>query len=258
MPKASAALIVLLLVLSAPAYAAQSAQELYVQGNYGAAISAAEAEGGASGFSWAARASLADAELRDQPCMECLSRAEELARSAIAADPQNAENYIFLVTALGRRARIIGFIQSQRESIAGQTRNAITQALEIDTHSVYGHAALGAWHLEVVHQAGSFLARALYGARAELGKSAYEEAIALEPENLVVRYQYALSLDAYDFEGEREVIEENLEMSASAMPRNAYENAIKARAEILLAMLQEDMIDAYRARARVFRGESVS
>ncbi len=94
-----------LIAIGAPARAATTAHALYAEGDYSAAISAGEAEGGTNGFALAARAALADDELADAPCLECLLNAERLAQAAIAADESNAEAYILLVTALGRRGR---------------------------------------------------------------------------------------------------------------------------------------------------------
>ncbi|MEE8439290.1 MAG: hypothetical protein V3S07_06845 [Micropepsaceae bacterium] len=252
----SAALIFGLMLQGAPAYSAVSAHGLYAEGEYAEAISAGEAEGGASGFALAARAALADAELRDVPCLECLRRAEELARMAIAANPEHTEAYAFLVTALGRRARLIGFFASQREGIAGQTDNAIGTALQLEPSSSVALALRGAWHIEVVSQAGRFLGRVLYGARVEEGKRFFREATQLEPENLVINYQYALSLHGLDFAGEQPEIETALEAASSGAPRDAYEGSIRARAEILLNLLQDGMEDAFHEHIMRYRGEA--
>src|SRR5262245_49979560 len=66
-----------------------AALALFDKGEYIAAADAAVAEGSSAGFALAARATLADATLRDMPCFDCLQRAEALARKAIATDPNN-------------------------------------------------------------------------------------------------------------------------------------------------------------------------
>lgn len=244
-----------LLALGAPAYSASSALSLYTEGEYSAAISAGEAEGGANGYAMAARAAIADAELRDEPCLECLLNAERFAQAAIAADAENAEAHILFVTALGRRARMIGFLASQRESIATRTDDAIATALRLDPTSSIALAVRGAWHIEIVSQAGRFLARLLYGADVEEGKEFYRRAIESDPENLVIRYQYALSLDGYDFGLERMEIETALQAAIAGIARNAFEEAIRARARMLLDLLQSGMEEAFDARMKQFRGE---
>jgi tetratricopeptide (TPR) repeat protein len=251
----SAALFVGLIVTGAPARSATPALALYAEGEYLEAMEAGEAEGGSSGFTLVARAAIADAELRDAPCHECLMRAEEFAQLAIAADGENAEAHILLVTALGRRARIIGFLAAQREAIASRTDDAITTALHLDPASAFAHALRGAWHIEIVNLAGRFLGRVLYGADFEEGRRFYRQAIKMDPQNLVIRYQYALSLDGYDFESERTEIEAALEAAIADEPADAYEEAIKERAQMLFDLLQEGEDDAFRERMRQFRGE---
>ncbi len=241
--------------LGASAQSVTPALTLYEEGEYTEAIWRGEAEGGSGGFTIAARAVLADAELRDMPCLECLLRAEELAGLAIAADDQNAEAYILLVTALGRRARLIGFLASQREAIASRTDDAIATALELDPGFSFALAVRGAWHIEIVNQAGRFLARVLYGANIDEGKDFYRQAIEMEPENPVIRYQYALSLEGYDFERERADIEAALAAALSGTPRNAYEEAIQMRAQILFDLLRAGDEGAFREHMRQFRGD---
>jgi hypothetical protein len=255
MRRISAALIFGLMVVGAPANSAIPAEQLYTEGRYSEAISVGEAEGGSIGFTVAARAAFADAELRETPCLECLSRAGELAREAISADPENAEAHLLLVAALGRRARLIGFFASQREGVASQTDEAISKALMLESGSAFALAVRGAWHFEVVSQAGRFLGSTLYGARAEDGQRYFAEAIAREPENLVIRYQYALSLEACDFDAERGEVEMALEAATLGRPRDAYEGAINARATRLLGLLRDGMEEAFSGLMSRYRGD---
>jgi hypothetical protein len=255
MRRISAALIFGLMVAGVPANSATPAQEHYTEGRYSEAISVGEAEGGSTGFTVAARAAFADAELRETPCLECLSRAGELAREAISADPENADAHLLLVAALGRRARLIGFFASQREGVASQTDEAISKALMLEPGLAFALAVRGAWHFEVVSQAGRFLASTLYGARAEDGQRYFAEAIAQEPENLVIRYQYALSLEAYGFDAERAEVEMALEAATLGRPRDAYEGAINARATRLLGLLRDGMEEAFRDLMSRYRGD---
>src|SRR5262245_65338489 len=86
---------------------------MFEKGDYLDAAKAGAAEGSATSLALAARATLADATLRDMPCMECLQNAEALARKAIAVDANNMEGHIHLAVALGYQARIIGPIRAR-------------------------------------------------------------------------------------------------------------------------------------------------
>jgi len=253
--RAKAAFVASIFAVLAPDAFAADAMQLYAQGAFAEAIAEAESEGSAEGFEYAARASLADAELRDAPCLACLEHAEELARETIARDPTRPGGYVMLVAALGRKARLLGWIAAQRQGIATETGEALTRALAIDPDYALALSARGAWHIEIAHQAGGFLASLLYGADAGEGKSYFERAMAAEPGNLVIPYQFALALTAYDMDGERDRIEELLAEARTDMPRDAYERAIVLRAAELENLLEAGRDEVFVARAEIFRGE---
>jgi tetratricopeptide (TPR) repeat protein len=244
-----------LLTFAATELNAAEAALLYAEGAYEAAIAAAESDGGAAGFALAARAALADAELRETPCLACLERAAEFARGAIAAGPDNAEPYIYLVVALGRRARLIGFFQAQSERIGSVTDEAIEAALAIDPDYPWALATRGGWHIEVVRLAGRILGGFLFGAAVEDGKDFFRRAMAGEPDNLVLPYQYALTLSAYDLEGERQAIRAELAKAVVLDPQDAYESAIRMRAELLLAELDAGDDPNFLRLLDIFRGD---
>src|SRR5688572_1392898 len=99
------AIVVLAAIVPARAADNAPAMALFEKGDYLAAVKAGAAEGTATSLTLAARATLADATLREAPCLECLQSAEALARRAIAADPNNMEGHIHLAVALGSQAR---------------------------------------------------------------------------------------------------------------------------------------------------------
>jgi hypothetical protein len=247
--------VVLFAAMSGLAAAADDdANALFVSGDYIAAIADGEREGDAVGLTVAAKAALADAELRDTPCLECLERGEDLAKRAIAADPSRVEPYIVLVVTLGRRSRIIGFLRAYRDGIGSQADDAISTALELDPQSSWALSARGGWHIEVVRLAGRLLASVIFGANIEEGRDYYRRGIAAEPENLVLPYQYALSLSAYDLDGSREEIAWALTSAVDTMPRDAYESTIRERAIMLQEGLTADDETAYRALVDKYRG----
>src|SRR3569833_3107291 len=92
-----------LAVMALPAKAAPTDEifALYAKGDYAQAEKMGEAAHTAPGYAIAARAVLADEVLRDQPCLECLQRAEKLARAAGAADPHHDYGQNRLVVLLG-------------------------------------------------------------------------------------------------------------------------------------------------------------
>jgi tetratricopeptide (TPR) repeat protein len=227
--------------------------DLYRAGNYEAAVAAGEAEGSGESLAVAARAVLADANLRDVPCMTCLQRAEALARRSIALDTQHPEPYVYLATALGYEARIVGSLRARFARYPDQAKEAIDRALAVAPNDSWSLAAAGTWHIEVVRHGGSLLARALFGARLETGEDYLRRAVAAEPQNLVIRFQRALLLSG-DSDANTEAATSELAAATMTEPRTAYERAIKARAARLLDLIQANRRQEYMALVNRYQG----
>src|SRR4029077_3924672 len=196
---------------------------------------------------------LADANLRDAPCMTCLQRAEALARHSIALDAQHPEPYVYLATALGYEARIVGSLRARFAGYPEQAKEAIDRALAIAPNDSWSLAAAGMWHIEVVRNGGRLLARALFGARFEASEDYLRRAVAAEPENLVIRFQRALLMSG-NLEVNRETVTADLAVATMTEPRTAYERALKTRAARLLDLIHANRRDEYMALVNRYQG----
>ncbi len=225
----------LALVVSVSAVQADTALQRYEQGKYDEAIAAGVGEHNAAGYAVAARAELAREMMREEPCLECLQRAEDYARKAIADDPKLPEGHIYLAVTLGYEARIIGLIAARLNGYAETAKNEIDAAIAADPKNAWAWAALGGWNVEVVHGGGKTLARWLYGASVHDGIDDFQKSFALDPDNLVLRVQYALTLAAYDRERFHADIAGALANALAIRPRTAYETFAQGRARALLA-----------------------
>jgi hypothetical protein len=246
-----------LLLLAWPASAATpvppALYDLYARGRYEEAIRAGETAKSAVGYALAARAALGDAALRDAPCLDCLKRAETLARAAIAADPKLADGQTWLAASLGYQARIIGLVRARLANLPGQAKDALDAAAAAEPDNPYAVAALGGWNIEVVKAGGAFLARRLYGATQEQGLALFDRAVKLAPVNVAVRYQIALSLAGFDPDTHRARITSELDAAIRAEPATSYERAMQARAAQLKAGLSGDRA-RFDALVRKYQG----
>jgi tetratricopeptide (TPR) repeat protein len=234
----------------------KAAFELYRTGKYEAAIMAGEAAGDGESLAVAARAAFAEANLGETPCLPCLQRVERLARHSIALDAAHPEAFVYLAAALGYQARIVGNVRAQFSRYPEQAKEAIDKALSVAPDDAWSLASAGAWHIEVVRNAGSVLARALYGARADLGKDYFHRAFAADPGNLVIRFQYALTLSGYDLEANKSEAMTALAAAVSSEPRTVYEGAIKQRAARLLDLIKANRRADYLALVSRYQGYS--
>jgi hypothetical protein len=232
----------------------KSAMDLYRAGNYEAAVAAGEVEGTGESLAVAARAVLADANLRDAPCMTCLRRAEALARRSIALDTKHPEPFVYLAATLGYEARLVGSLHARFARYPEQAKEAIDRALAVAPDDSWSLAAAGTWHIEVVRNAGSLLARALYGASVKMGEDYLRRAVAAEPEDLVIRLQHALLLSGLDLDTNKEEVIAELAAATRTEPRTAYERAIEVRAARLLDLIKANRRAEYMALVNRYQG----
>jgi hypothetical protein len=250
----ASALVFYALISAAHAQDAAAAFERYRMGDYSGAIAAGEAAKTGEGLAVATRAAFADANLRDMPCLPCLKRVEDLARRSIALDMNHPDAYVYLAAAMGYESRIIGYLRASVDRYPELTKQAIDHALAVAPNDSWSLATLGGWHFELVRNAGSLLARTLFGARIEFGEDAFRRAIAADPGNLVVRLQYVFATSAYDLNRYRMQIADQLAAIAMIEPRTAYEQAMKQRAAELLTLLNANRRPEYQALIKRYQG----
>jgi len=230
------------------------ALELYRAGDYQAAIRAGLAENNENGFDVAARAALAEETLRDSPCLRCLKLAETYARRAIAAGGKMPESYVYLAAALGHEARIVGPIRARLANYPEDAKDALDTAQRVRPNFSWTLAALGGWNIEVVRTGGALLGDLLYDAGFERGVAYFKRAVAAEPSNLVIHFQFALALTAYDLDAQRSIVASELAAAASGTPSSAYDAAIKQRAGTLKEILAKGDDDGVLALVHKYQG----
>ncbi len=239
------------------AYGAASAatpHELYEQGNFDAAIAAGLAQKDAAGLALAAHAELAAEAMRAIPCLPCLHRAEMNAWRATQMSSPPADAYLYLAIALGQKGRLQGPVAALGHGYAKNAKIYLDEALSIDPQNAFALAALGAWNIEIVRNGGATLARMMLGANVPDGLANFDRAFALDPGDVALRYQYALTLSGYDLNGYRSRIEAALALAATGKPRGAYEAFAQSRARELLDVLKKNDLDKYDQLVRRDQG----
>ncbi len=251
-----AALLALLLLFPVAAHGATTEEifALYARGDYEQAVKAGEAARTAPGYAIAARAVLADEVLRDKPCLECLTRAEKLARQAVAADPRHAFGQIWLAVSLGYQSRITGVVKARLRDAPGQSKIALDAAIAADPKNSFAISALGGWHIEIVRGGGAYLARLLYGAAEAEALVLFDRAVKLAPANVAVHYQIALSLLGFDADKYRARILAELRAAIAGEAATSYETAMQGRTNELLGLVTSGAPDVLDAKVRTFQG----
>jgi tetratricopeptide (TPR) repeat protein len=223
---------------------ADTAKHLYEIGKYPQAEAVGALENTAEGLTYAARAILAH-ETMSGPCLDCLKRAEGFARKAIAADPNYPDAHTYLAASLGYQGRIVGLIEARLNNYPEEAKANIDAALKADPNNGRALAALGGWNIEVVRAGGETMAKMIYSASLEAGQNDFAKAFAASPDNLVLRYQYALVLGGYDPERFHDTIADSLARAIAGKPATAFDAFEQSRARELLEALKRGDMDAF-------------
>lgn len=244
-PWRSAVLLLVFLLAASPAGALErglaEAQSAFDAGNFAHAAALARKLRSAKGDALASRAEMVRGEF--------LSEGEERlrrfnagladARRAVARGPGVPEAHLAVAVGLGLVARRAGGIRAHFEGWGTQARNHIDRALAIDEGNAWAHAALGGWHLEIVHE-GGVIGAAIYGASVRVGIEAYERALTLDPDNVSIAWQYAFQLAGIDGAANSARAEELLDRLLAREPRTALETILRKSALPLREALQRD------------------
>lgn len=230
------------------------AYQLYRAGKYADAMKEGAGENSARGYALAAAAAIGDAAEHIPPCLPCVQRAEDYAKKAIAADPKQAEGYIFYAVALGQDSHIIGTMSALNKGYASLAKKQIDEAIKLAPDNARALSTLGGWNLEVVRGAGSWIASMSYGASADKGIAAFQKGIAADPKDVVLHYQFALSMAGLDPDKYHDQILKQLNAAATGTPASAYDELSKKRAAELLDLLKAGKEDAFEAKVKAYQG----
>lgn len=245
-----------LTVVSAAEDPYATALALYKTGDYEAAVAAAGHIGSAEGHALAARALLAKAAA-DVPYgqrLGVLKAAEAEADAAITANVRVIEGHLQKLIAFGYLSRMPGFgigdIAAARIS-----RQILDRALDIEPDNPWALASLGGWNLEIAKRAPLGVGRLMFGATRAKGIKAYERALWVAPDNVVIRYEYGLALLWLDSDADRPRAAAVLSGAIALKTDDAYGRFLQHRAGRLLALLSAKDSAGLRTVISAYRGE---
>lgn len=216
---------------TAPATAApnEAAFALFVAGDYRAAARNAAEAGGAENLALAARALNAEAYLMadDSDARKLAKEALELAEEAIETDAMLVEGHLQAAISLAQRGARMAALRAFFLGIADRAREKLDEALAQEPDNAWALSSSGAWHMEVARRVGE----GRFGSDPALGYRQFLAARANDPENLLIAYECALRLIAYD---NPEWLGDGLaalEVVLAGEAKDAFEAAIQKRAQ---------------------------
>jgi tetratricopeptide (TPR) repeat protein len=195
---------VLLTASFALAAGLQDAKDLYAKGEFVKASEMAVAVGGADGLAFAAKANSIYANTRPGAEQEPLYvKSEGLGRQAIKLDAKNDAAYFEVARAIGRLSQLRGVGAALLQGLGTQVKDNLDKALSLNPKNASALVALGLWHAEITAKGVAFL----YGADGGKVVPLMDKAVALEPDQIIHRVEYAKALLLLDAKNKPRAIE---------------------------------------------------
>jgi tetratricopeptide (TPR) repeat protein len=216
--------------------AVQEAWRLFHAGDFGEAVAAGLAAGGA-GITAAnkAQAIYASGVETQEPRRialfeEVMKRAEAQAK----AEPGNANAHYLYAYAAGRYSQRISVAKALAQGYGGKIRAALEAALKLQAKHADAHIAMGAYHAEIIDKVGALVGGLTYGASRDKGEEHFRKALKLTPDSPIAHIEMANGLVMLHG---KKMVEEATRLYAAAAkiePRDAMEriDVEAARAEI--------------------------
>lgn len=123
-----------------------------------------------------------------------LEEAAALCEAARHALPDSVNAHYLLAYCLGRYAQQVSVVQALAGGLGTRVKRALDRALELEPRHPDAHAALGAYHAEVVDKVGGLIGGLTYGASKAEALAHYRKAIALHPASAILKLEYARGL----------------------------------------------------------------
>lgn len=232
------------------------AERLFAEGDFLTAAALAAELDSTAGLTLAAGATLAHMDFVAAPEArgEVAWQAEQFARRALARNGDRVEALLYLSIAVSAVAREKGAVAAHFEGLADEGRGYLERAVALDPENPWSHGMLGAWHLEIIRHAGESLAELFYDASLERGLSGFARAFELDPDNLLLHGEFAISLLALDPRRYAERAGGHLRKVLASTPVNRLEHLARERAAGTLASLESGDWEALARAVERIRG----
>ncbi|MEM9169420.1 MAG: hypothetical protein AAGC56_07170 [Pseudomonadota bacterium] len=201
----------------------------YQAGRYDAAVAAASEAGGAPNLALAARAMNAAGyfEIRASAARKDALRAAEFAERALEADPDNVEAHLQLAISHSVRAANMSGPRAFLLGLPKRARRSIDAALALDPDNPWALSTSGTWRIEVARRG----ADRIYKADPDVGFEEIERARALDPDNVVIAFEAAVSYRASDREEWRRTGSDALSVALNGPAQSVFEKGVQRLAQ---------------------------
>lgn len=161
-------------------------------------------------------------------------QAGQLAETAIAVLPGEANSHYRFAHAMGRYSQGISIAKALKLGLATKVRKALEQTLALAPKHAEAHTALGLYHAEIINKVGAMIGGLTYGAKAGEAEKHIATALKLSPAAPIAHVEHANLLLLLHGDKREDDAAAAFEKAAKLKPRDAMEalDAEFARAQI--------------------------
>lgn len=232
---------VVIMSMTAQAASLDEARQHYIEGRYEQALSSTQNLNDVEAYLLASEA--LSAQILLGQVRKPHKRAREAVRyaeDALKKDPNNMRARLQYALAYGLMTRSSGALKAWRKKYPVKSRDIIL-ALKTDVpDNPRVEALLGAWHLGVVRKAGEKNAQKWYQANVAAGQAAYERALEVSPNDILILSQYAVSLLVVAPATHKAQVSDLLKTAITIEPVMAIDRLVQARMMSILEALSEN------------------
>ena len=164
----------------------------------------------------------------------------ELSRSVLLEDPNNAEAHFQYALADGFITRATSPFSAWRKKLPQRTKETVDALIARAPQDGRAHALLGAWHMGILRKTGEKNGEKWFGANFAQGQAAYETALSLRPEDIIITSNYALSLAEHDFDTNGSKARNLLVGAIAKPPKDAVEREVQSRMRDILIIWNDE------------------
>jgi tetratricopeptide (TPR) repeat protein len=226
---------VLLTISSVFAAGLQDAKALYARGEFQKASDVALVVGGSDAMAFAAKANSLFATTQPLAEQEALyDKSERYALEAIKLNAKNDAGYLELARVTGRLAQFRGILVALSQGVPTRMKDNLEKAIQLNSKNATALVALALWHAQIASSGAGFV----FGADTGKVVPLLEKAIALEPDQIIHRVEYAHALIVLDANKNKTKAIELLEKAVSMKANDVAEGFDLERAKKDLAALK--------------------
>ena len=217
--------------------AVRDAWRAYHAGDFGAAVAAGIAAGGA-GVNAAVKAQVVYGhylEPSDKARLALFEEAAGWAEERRAEAPKDPNAHYFHAFALGRYSQGISVGKALAQGLGGKIKDSLLAAIKLQPKHADACIGYGAYQAEVIDKVGGLVAGMTYGAKKDSALEHFERAVKLFPEAAIARIEYANGLILLFGKSRLDEATRLYEAAAACKPADAMERLDVERAKAELA-----------------------